>query len=49
MELVYGLNIFNTPPQTIPVESPNAEAKCFAFTEGRALVSASAVMSSIGQ
>jgi hypothetical protein len=37
----------NTPPQT--VESPSAVAKCFALTEGNALVSVSAVMSFVGQ
>ena len=36
-----------TPPQT--VQSPSAFAKCLAFTEGNALVSVSAVMSSVEQ
>ena len=44
---MHGLLISNTPPQT--VERPNAAAKCFAFTEGRALVSVSAVMLLVGQ
>jgi hypothetical protein len=38
---------FNTPPQT--VDNPNADAKCFALTEGNALVSVSAVMSLVEQ
>ena len=37
----------NTPPQT--VESPRAFAKCLAFTDGKALVSVSAVISSVEQ
>ena len=46
--MTYSLpDISNTPPQT--VERPNATAKCFAFTEGKALVRVSAVMSFVGQ
>ena len=39
--------ISNTPPQT--EQSPNAEAKCFALTDGNALVKVSAVMSLVEQ
>ena len=35
--------ISNTPPQT--VDRPSTAAKCFALTEGNALVSVSAVIS----
>jgi hypothetical protein len=37
----------NTPPQGR--KRPNCDAKCFTFGEERGLVSASAVMSSVGQ
>jgi len=42
--MTYSL-LFNTPPQT--VQSPSALVKCLALTEGNALVSMSAVMSSV--
>ena len=39
----HGTLLFsNTPPQG--AVSPNCEAKCFAFVDGRALVSASVIM-----
>ena len=37
----------NTPPQG--AASPSCDAKCLTFAEGRALVSVSATMSSVGQ
>lgn len=45
--LVYAFAYPNTPPQTIT--SPRAVAKCFTFAEGRAFVSVSATISSVGQ
>jgi hypothetical protein len=39
--------MFSTPPQT--VHNPGAVAKFFAFMSGRALVSVSAVISSVEQ
>ena len=37
----------NTPPQSL--ESPSARAKCLTLALGRALVSVSATISSVGQ